>query len=420
MGQPVWRGGPTMITNNRAITVIVAPGHGTWDERVMRTLCVAREFGQVHGWLDSLPSDGDGAGSYSAASGSKCLEGIEFALLPPRRRRKLAGWLQWGWAVTAKLAQIHPDLVHLHDSAGWGLAIAQQLRRQPGMAGVKIVWDYHDWIPYDIAARVGMQSSAYRIAHRVAEAVFRWQVRSVDVMVGISDGQLRYGREVLGIEKGLYVENGRLERLPAYQPTGPMTHRLVWLGNIMSIRGVEFILEVLREVSDRFTDAQLHVWGVVREPQYMDSLLTLANELGVRDRFFFQGPYASDSDLRASVAVGTVGLAPGWADPLGTGINEIASSNKFHSYINLSVPVLLQSNLSNMASQLLSYDAGCVYDPNPKSCAEAVAQIWTSDAAWQRMSAGAARLSLQVNGEQGAHKLRKLYQDLLGPVRVSE
>jgi len=190
-------------------------------------------------------------------------------------------------------------------------------------------------------------------------------------------------------------------------------HRLIWMGHVMRIRNIGFLLEVVREISSRYPDAQMHIWGAIIDRDFAEELRERIQQFGLGQRVCFKGPYKSDSDVRGSLASGAIGMVPGWDDPLRTGINAIASTNKFFSYLSLGLPVLLEDGLDNMVELAVSAGAGLTYQPIPKSCAQIIERIWEDNELWYGMRQGSLELSSRMHGEQAKDTLRDLYTDLL-------
>jgi glycosyltransferase involved in cell wall biosynthesis len=185
------------------------------------------------------------------------------------------------------------------------------------------------------------------------------------------------------------------------------------MGQLMRIRRLEFILQVLHELSLHFPDAHLHIWGAVKDSPYAAALHELIRAHSLQEHVTFKGAYQSDSEVRDSLTTGTLAIIPGWSDPLGTGINAIASANKFFSYLNLGLPILLEDGLDNMVQLAVPSGAALTYQPTATSCAAVVKRIWEDDDLWHTMTKRSLQLSLKLNNECAKHTLRNLYDDLL-------
>ena len=62
----------------------------------------------------------------------------------------------------------------------------------------------------------------------------------------------------------------------------------------------------------------------------------------------YKGVFVCDNDILKKLSGKPIGVFLGWNDN-NIGINKLASPNKFFSYINLGVPVIVSGKLENIA-----------------------------------------------------------------------
>ncbi len=400
------RAAPRPARGGRLLTL--APGHSLWDERVLRTVRTGRRFYDSVLALDH---------EILAAAGPDAPErlrerlgrGVEVVALPPwPRTRGLARVTRQlhAYRIARQARALAPDVVHIHETGVLGLLVAFWLRRL--LPGCRIIFDYHDWIPWEVAASMRYVRPLYAGAMRVSMPLFRRMARGVDTAVCISPGQARWTREQLGIRKTVVMQNVR-PRLAA-PPFGRTDTRpqLVWAGHVMRMRRLEEMVDVVRQLHAAGVPATLSICGDVTEPAYADEVRRYAAERGVEESLVFHGRYGGDADLARLVGPGALGLATSVAEPIDTGINPIASANKFFSYMTLGVPMLLESAYENMADIAVTAGAGLAF-ASVDECARAALRVWSTPGLWEQMSRAARGVSERMNADVYEGVLEELY-----------
>ena len=397
--------------DRRPLLLTLAPGHSVWDERVLRTVQAANGFYRCGLALDrdvvrdTLPS----ARERVAARLGREVEVVELPAWP--RVRGLARLTRYVYAnrIAGQARALAPAVVHVHESGILGLMVAARVRR--ALPDARIVFDYHDWIPDEVAGSVRNVRALYGPAMAAWMPRLRRMARAVDVAVCISPGQAEWTRRELGIQRTLVVQNVR--DAPSAAPFGRRDFRpqLVWAGHVMRIRRLELVVDVLARLRAEGTDAEFSVLGDVTDPGYADELRAYARARGVEDRITFHGRYHGDGELLRFVGPGALGLTLAMEEKLPTGINRIASANKFFSYMALGVPMLLEAQYENMAGIAASAGAGAAFT-GVEGCAAAARALWESPGTWERMSQAALQVARSMNSQTYEPVLEALYRDL--------
>jgi len=146
----------------------------------------------------------------------------------------------------------------------------------------------------------------------------------------------------------------------------------------------------------------------VTEPAYADEVRRYAQDRGVGASIVFHGRYGGDADLARLVGPGALGIATSVAEPIDTGINPIASANKFFSYMTLGVPMLLEAAYENMAEIAVTAGAGLAFG-SVEECADAALRVWSTPGLWERMSRAALGVSERLNADVYEEVLEELY-----------
>ncbi|HEU4883214.1 MAG TPA: glycosyltransferase [Longimicrobium sp.] len=390
--------------------LVISPGHYLWDERVLRTLDAARRLHRCVLALDR--------GMFAAARPEDVARvrdrfggEVDMVLLPhwPRARgvARLTRHL-YVRRIVRQAAALAPDVVNVHESGILGLMIAAGVRR--ALPRARIILDYHDWIPDEVAQSVRNVRALYGPAMAAWMPRLRRMARAVDVAVCISPGQAAWMRDALGVRRTAVVQNVR--PAPRALPAGRAEFRreLVWAGHVMRIRRLEGVIDALALLRAQGVDATFSVFGDPTEPDYVQELRDYARRLGVHDALAFHGRFRSDADLAARLGPGAIGVHPAHAERLPTGINRITSGNKFFTYLALGLPVLLDASFENMLGIAREGGAGEAY-ADAASCAAAARRIWDTPGLWERMSAGARTLAHAYSAEAAVDVLEALFRD---------
>lgn len=393
---------------HRPRLVAIAPGHNVWDERVLRTLDAARRQHECILGLDRELVASTSADEL-ARSRARLGDAVEIISLPHwPHARGVARFTRGLYArrIARQVEALSPDVLHIHESGILGLMVAERVRRR--MPHARIIFDYHDWIPYEIANYVRQAKVPYRIATKLWMPRLRRMARAVDVAVCISPGHEQWTREALGIRRTIVVQNVRSVRSALPLGRADARQELVWVGHVMRIRRLELLVDVLARLRRDGVDAVLSLFGEVTEPGYAQELQERARDRGVAHWVAFHGHYRSDAELAGRLGPGAIGLHPGHPDPADTGISQITSSNKFFTYLALGLPVLMDASFENMLA--LAGEAGVAFD-GPGACAAAARRIWQEPGAWQRMSEVARGLQQVWNSEAALARLDDMYAE---------
>ena len=398
--------------------LMIAPGHGVYEERVLRTVDVARRHGFCYYALepDRLDFEPDGRVRTPERITARLGGGVKVMALPewkkwPRLSRFTRQW--FAWQIARQARDIAPDVVHVHESGSLGLLIADRVKRLVPKATV--IFDYHDWIPWEIAETCRNHEALYRRVLPAALAAYRRLARAVDVAICISPGHAEWTRRELGIERTVVVENVRPPRPRVEYPRDEVRHQIVFIGHVVWIRRLEVLVDAVAELRGRGVDASLAVCGHVSDPAYAERIMQYAAANGVGERVVFHGLYRSDDDLLAVLGRGSIGALLAVPEPIDTGIMAIASANKFYSYMALGIPTLIEAGFDSMLRVAREHGAGDGFSSVTEFVDKAHA-IFNAPGGWERMSQSAFAVAEKMNSAVYEQRIEELYGDLLADV----
>jgi glycosyltransferase involved in cell wall biosynthesis len=188
------------------------------------------------------------------------------------------------------------DIVHLHSVWNGTITMAEWMcraRRVPYILSPRGMLDAHN-----MKAREKAKRAAYRLVERGnLEAVAGWHFLDPTEREGCSwIPAVANAERVLVAPNGLEVEaiEAAANRAPAQFPAPEgETINLVFLGRIHPIKGLELVLEAVRELADRGVRCVLHLVGP--DDGCLASLLDHALALHLSDRVRHWGPvYGED------------------------------------------------------------------------------------------------------------------------------
>lgn len=179
--------------------------------------------------------------------------------------------------VLAKFREIQPDLVHANGVDAPAVAALK--------GGYPTLLCVHGIASLDVLREMkGTWDRARLFQARRLERICLSRARH---MAAIS----RYAEEVYGpmirAEVEL-IENPVQDpyfELPLVQPT----QTVLYAGAIRPLKGVHFLIEAFAEVASRCPEAQLRLAGGAADQSLLESLMHLADELGLRERVHFLG-----------------------------------------------------------------------------------------------------------------------------------
>lgn len=323
---------------NKLQVVMIAPGHDQFDQRVCRSVQVLKElncsvdlFFEKHRVADeALDSN---VYAYDAIDILSVLFGFRSAFSSQMK---------------SKVSKA--DIIYMHDSGLYGLRLLRILLKLNSRA--KVIFDYHDLVTWELVHHLKkLSSNKYLLsflrylAKKVFQKTYLFRPR-IDALIGITNSQLKHFEKSFGYKRKISkcaIANTRpkIELQYRSEEIKPLLN-LIWIGNVGLGRGFEEVVSMRDSIAKsslvNCKDINLTVFGKVWGKQTFRFL----NDLD------FRGSFRDDAEIYEKMPrTKLIAIFQGWNDPYDTKINEIASPNKVYSYLNLGIPFLINSKLTD-------------------------------------------------------------------------
>ena len=327
--------------------LVLAPGHNQLDKRVNSSLKVISnifdEVAVVYEERFSLSKfNAIESVEYKYINGTS----PKFMVLP-----RIQIYLNY---LTSLLRE--DTLVYIHESGILGLLIAKSIKRKN--KNIKIIFDYHDYVPWEIFHQVGKLTKNKFIRKFVASLIL-WFLKIhlsrknlFDGLIGISKGQLKSLIQYLSVNNSiptLYMPNTRikLDNLDVVQRQRSDQIVFLWVGNIVDGRDLDKTINYLDILSDEYNlNFKFKIAGKVISNKLFKALTT-------KKYFVYCGEFKNDKDILNNLDADiNIGLFLGWEDEFNLGINEIGSPNKVYTYINIGIPCIYHSKLLDVENMI--------------------------------------------------------------------
>lgn len=334
------------------------------------------------------------------AAGSRTLEGVEIAALPPTRGRlaRLAATRE----IVNHAAALEADLYHFHDPE-----LLPSMTALARVSGVPVIYDAHEDYPSAMTQKHWIPAFARLSASRIADRTERHNVPRLSAVV-VADAAL---------EHRFAEMNPRVVRLDNYpplslfgEPVTPPTGRptLMYVGSVSAVRGFHDMLAVLAEVRRELPDARLIVYGRPTE-EVTAALPSVLAELpdGALE---VRGPVPY-GDLPSALAEANVGLSLLRPHPK----YDHNVSMKVFDYMAAGVP-WVASDFAPLREATGGAGGALVAPGDTHAAADAALRLLRdSDAARHDAAAGRALVEARLNWEAVEPRLFALYEELLAP-----
>ncbi|SFH81083.1 Glycosyltransferase involved in cell wall bisynthesis [Tindallia magadiensis] len=271
----------------------------------------------------------------------------------------------------------------------------------------KLIYDAHEFY---VERNTKIKSRTWKF---ILTRIESYLIRKCHAVISVNESLAEEYTRRYGVKKPYVIMNAPSqnmasstngeEELRSHLPISPSQKVLLYCGSITFNRGLEKLIESLVYTKNYY----LVMMGYGTE-EYKNSLLEIAEEQGVKDRFSFFGPVAPH-EVTSYAATADLGVAPIENACLSY---YYCSPNKVFEYINAKIPVIT-SNFPEMERVVQEYEIGCTFNPeDAQDIAKAAETVLENEALRTKMAHNTAAASKAYNWENEADKLIKIYQDV--------
>ena len=236
----------------------------------------------------------------------------------------------FGARVLARLSGFSPDLIHAHCPAS-AMLMARLVREQ---TGAPVILTYHTKYDIDIrrVLKLGpLASETIRLMVSNIEACD--EVWTVSRGAGESLKKLGFEGETRVMYNGVDFEKGRVapgdvQRVTAGNDLPPGVPVLLYVGRLMTYKGLPLILDALKIVSDAGMDFRMVFVGKGPDRLFLENKarkLGLMGDTGAKGKCLFIGPVYDRNELRAWNTRADLFLFPSTFDTNGLVVREAAA-----------------------------------------------------------------------------------------------
>lgn len=396
--------------------MVIAPGHTLFDERVNRTVRIAASVGKCYFVLDDTEINRNICHEIKDENTQKKIGnnvGIKF--LPNKIGIRIISRI-YTYIAAIKCAilvkKLSPDIVHIHESGTYGLKISYFVKIL--LPQSKIIFDYHDWIPYEIAGSCKHIYVLYKVVLAISMLFYRCLARSVDVFICISPGHAEWVKQKFLNKNIITIQNVRPKLSGINYDHQKFQPSIVFIGNVMRIRRIEIAINIIDKIREHRVHAGLEIHGMIKvgEETYCNELYEMIKIKRLEKLVKFHGRFKDDYDIYRKIAKGSIGIILSTPERFCTGIHQISSANKFFSFLSLGIPVFIERGLDNMISIIEKNNAGVAFS-SPDDFVSKAIKIWANENLWDSMSFNALSVAKQMNDEEVLNTIQELYENIL-------
>lgn len=257
-------------------------------------------------------------------------------------------------------------------------------------SSAKLVWSRRD---------MGiLRKPKHRIAYRLLAGV-------PHAVVAVSEEVRQYCVRTDGINSARVhtIYNGlNIERFVNTGNRSRGGQRVVSVGNIRRVKGHDVFIRAAAIIAKRFPRARFTIAGEVLEQQYFQELLMLIDNLGLADRFGFEGGV---TDLPSFLAGADIFVLPSRSEGFSNALIEAMAA---------SLPVVATKVGGNPEAVKDGVTGLLVSPEDPDALADALKELLSdSERSWAMGAAGRRLAIHEFSNDRVIHQLAEIYQRLL-------
>jgi glycosyltransferase involved in cell wall biosynthesis len=243
-----------------------------------------------------------------------------------------------------------------------------------------------------------------KLKHRIA---YHLMARMPHAVVAVSEEVRQNCVRIDGIDSARVhtIYNGlNIERFAATRNRFRCGQRIISVGNIRRVKGHDIFIKAAAMIAQRFPRARFSIAGEVLEQQYFQELLVLIGNLGLADRFRFEGGV---TDLPSFLAGADIFVLPSRSEGFSNALIEAMAA---------SLPVVA-TRVGGNAEAVQDGVTGFLVPPeDPDALADALQELLSdSERSWAMGGEGRRLAIRQFSNDRVVNQLAEIYQRLLSP-----
>ncbi len=336
---------------------------------------------------------------------------FEYSLYGPIIWNTIFTWIRFLSFIFGKKRESF-DICHCHDAetllAGYLLTKKDRAR---------LIYDVHElafsYIPLKYAQswRRKILLFFYRFILRLIERVF---IKKVEAVITVNHSLAGLIQKYYKLKEKPFVIYNSRKRTEVRKTdfirsrTGiPNSHKILFYqGMIRKDRELERIIRLLPMLDEQIVFV---VAGMVIPKEYFDELSSLADELSVKDRFYYIGFLDYDRDLLTATASADIGI---FLLPGSNLTYKYSLANKFFDYLMAARPIVT-SNLPEMKEIIKEYQIGFSVDiEDQESFVRIIHRLTSDEILYDTIVKNMERAKKDFCWEHDERKLIEIYKRL--------
>lgn len=341
----------------------------------------------------------DAQHTMAQAAGFDLLRGALTGQMPLQQElenlhRLLGGWLH----MARQIADIPADVVLCNDLDTLLGGVAHKLRH-----GSRLVYDAHE-LYFDIEPT---RPPVYKHTLALLE---RELIQYPDAVMSVGQALVDWLQHSYAFPAPATSIPNCISHLPAAplppKQLDPTRIRLYYHGGSDEHRGIEFIIQALPLLDERFS-----LVLKCTPSDNLPRLQALAQQLGQAERIQWKPPVPAEQIVESCHADGDIALTLPNIPEEGSVVNKVSLTNKFLEYLRAGVPIV--SSIHTEHNNIIArYGAGAVArDNSPAAVVDAINQVIASTQGYTAMSAGALRAAADLfDWDSCSQRLRHIFE----------
>jgi glycosyltransferase involved in cell wall biosynthesis len=178
---------------------------------------------------------------------------------------------------------------------------------------------------------------------------------------------------------------------------------LIYAGRLLREKRIDLLLRAVALLAPRHPGVLLTVFG---DGPYRETLIRLANELGIADRVDFRGHVESSREVWENLGRARVAVQPSEREGFGLFPLEAMAAG---------LPVVYCESPESAVPELVRHDVeGLSTPPSPETLAAALERLMTDAEEWQRLHENALARAAGYDWDEVARRIEELCERLLG------